>query len=124
MNNTLGIEYAYTRIHKLEVEALAYKDKIAELEKQLTQVEDTFICYWVNFDAADIPLSMSNLLEFNALCARDASICREAAIQDLEQQQRVISSLNSYLIKRANEIGECLPMYLVDHIKEFKGGAE
>jgi hypothetical protein len=33
MNNTLGIEYAYTRIHKLEVEALAYKDKIAELEK-------------------------------------------------------------------------------------------
>jgi hypothetical protein len=31
MNNTLGIEYAYTRIHKLEVEALAYKDKIAEL---------------------------------------------------------------------------------------------
>jgi hypothetical protein len=42
---------------------------------------------------------------------------------NLEQQQRAISSLNSYLIKRANEIGECLPMYLVDHIKEFKGGA-
>jgi hypothetical protein len=41
-----------------------------------------------------------------------------------EQRQRVISRLNSYLIKRANEIGECLPMYLVDHIKEFKGGAE
>jgi hypothetical protein len=41
-----------------------------------------------------------------------------------EQRQRVISSLNSYLIKRANEIGECLPIYLVDHIKEFKGGAE
>jgi predicted dinucleotide-utilizing enzyme len=35
MNNTLGIEYAYTRIHKLEVEALAYKDKIAELARQL-----------------------------------------------------------------------------------------
>jgi septal ring factor EnvC (AmiA/AmiB activator) len=45
-------------------------------------------------------------------------------VRDLEQQQRVISRLNSYLIKRANEIGECLPMYLVDHIKEFKGGAE
>jgi hypothetical protein len=40
-----------------------------------------------------------------------------------EQRQRVISRLNSYLIKRANEIGECLPIYLVDHIKEFKGGA-
>ena len=45
-------------------------------------------------------------------------------IRDLEQEQKVISRLNSYLIKRANEIGECLPMYLVDHIKEFKGGAE
>ena len=33
MNSTIGIEYAYARIHKLEVEALAYKDKIAELEK-------------------------------------------------------------------------------------------
>jgi hypothetical protein len=35
MNSTIGIEYAYTRIHKLELEALAYKDKIAELEKQI-----------------------------------------------------------------------------------------
>jgi hypothetical protein len=41
-----------------------------------------------------------------------------------EQRQRVISRLNSYLIKRANEIGECLPIYLVEHIKEFKGGAK
>lgn len=32
MNSTIGIEYAYARIYKLEVEALAYKDKIAELE--------------------------------------------------------------------------------------------
>jgi cytidylate kinase len=46
--------------------------------------------------------------------------------KDIARQQRqiVISRLNSYLIKRANEIGECLPMYLVDHIKEFKGGAK
>jgi len=35
MNNTLGIEHAYSRIHKLEVEALNYKDKNAELEKEL-----------------------------------------------------------------------------------------
>jgi hypothetical protein len=39
MNNTLGIEYAYTRIHKLEVEALAYKDKIAELKRVLAGTE-------------------------------------------------------------------------------------
>jgi hypothetical protein len=49
---------------------------------------------------------------------------KELEIRDLEQEQKVISRLNSYLIKRANEIGECLPMYLVDHIREFKGGAE
>jgi hypothetical protein len=87
MNNTLGIEYAYTRIHKLEVEALAYKDKIAELENQ------------VEFEMGQKAMAR-------------------------EQRQRVLSRLNSYLIKRANEIGECLPMYLVDHIQEFKGGAE
>lgn len=39
MNNTLGIEYAYARIHKLEVEALAYKDKIAELERIVYKFE-------------------------------------------------------------------------------------
>jgi uncharacterized coiled-coil protein SlyX len=41
MNNTLGIEYAYTRIHKLEVEALAYKDKIAELNFKIAEYEHT-----------------------------------------------------------------------------------
>ena len=76
--------------------------RIAELEEQLTQVEDTFICHWVNFDAADIPLSMSKLLEFNALCARDASICREAAIQNLEQQAKGIEdACEKYLTHNA-----------------------
>jgi hypothetical protein len=41
MNNTLGIEYAYTRIHKLEVEALAYKDKITELEWEFSVINAT-----------------------------------------------------------------------------------
>jgi hypothetical protein len=44
MNNTLGIEYAYTRIHKLEVEALAYKDKIAELEKTEPLLQKVLDC--------------------------------------------------------------------------------
>jgi len=39
MNSTIGIEYAYARIHKLEVEVLAYKDKIAELKKRLSHSE-------------------------------------------------------------------------------------
>ena len=39
MNNTLGIEYAYARIHKLEVEALAYKDKITELERVIYELQ-------------------------------------------------------------------------------------
>ena len=43
MNNTLGIEYAYTRIHKLEVEALAYKDKIAELKEEVQQLTNQLI---------------------------------------------------------------------------------
>lgn len=46
MNNTLGIEYAYARIHKLEVEALAYKDKIAELESDQKILE----CYVVGLE--------------------------------------------------------------------------
>tara|TARA_R110000787_G_scaffold148401_1_gene262335 strand:- start:1110 stop:1301 length:192 start_codon:yes stop_codon:yes gene_type:complete len=36
MNSTIGIEYAYARIHKLEVEALDYKDKISELQKDIS----------------------------------------------------------------------------------------
>ena len=41
MNSTIGIEYAYARIHKLEVEALAYKDKIAELESEVADYKHT-----------------------------------------------------------------------------------
>jgi hypothetical protein len=58
----------------------------------------------------------------NTIISNEQGLSDAIKAHNLEQQQRVISSLNSYLIKRANEIGECLPMYLVDHIKEFKGG--
>ena len=46
MNSTIGIEYAYARIHKLEVEALAYKDKITELKSDQKVLE----CYVIGLE--------------------------------------------------------------------------
>jgi hypothetical protein len=103
MNNTLGIEYAYTRIHKLEVEALAYKDKITELEEALKTVAQTRC---VSYE--------------------------DLAIRDLEQQRKGIEDLfNS--IEPQISMGERklwslqshnVDCYLDNLRKQSKGGAE
>jgi predicted nuclease with TOPRIM domain len=95
------------------------KERIAKLKIENKQLQECFDeCYeelqLTRNDGDKRIAELENQVEFEM---GQKAIARE-------QRQRVISRLNSYLIKRANEIGECLPIYLVDHIKEFKGGAK
>ena len=41
--NSKVIEYAYSKIHEYEVEALAYKAKIAELEEEVQELTNQLI---------------------------------------------------------------------------------
>jgi hypothetical protein len=87
MNSTIGIEYAYTRIHKLELEALAYKDKIAELEA-IIQGRDELINNAVSSHTAELQqeLLKKHSKVHEALRLRDLANERIAELKEEVQQ--------------------------------------
>jgi uncharacterized Fe-S cluster-containing MiaB family protein len=118
MNNTLGIEYAYTRIHKLEVEALAYKDKIAELEK-------------------DKAFLLTQRFMGNTIVSTDQALSDAIKAHNLEQQIKGVDDLNNHFLNDYDwkwlgeegsavgfvDVGMAVNSY-IKKMNKIKGGAE
>jgi hypothetical protein len=102
-----------------------YEQDISELELKLGIAETEIgILKEENAKQAGKITELERVLKKFEHAVRNENELLEMEENQLKRDRVVVSKLNSYLIKRANEENETLPLSLVDHIAEFKGQLE